>query len=188
MNTLRSQALTYEGPLLPLLHYGIPFTKREEFEAAWPHILKLKSKGAPIILRRGSSFWLDGASQGVCIHTPPAGTKPLHSPELNLSRLETTNYIELVVDGNIVDLNRISLPPETPIIDERFKTAPTTSRAKKRKAAKTMHSEVEGKWKINPDQSSAMLRSPLMPIDDRQILLCRSKGIGMCAMQVGRFF
>jgi hypothetical protein len=27
----------------------------------------------------------------------------------------------LIVDGEIVDLNRISLPPDTPIIDERFK-------------------------------------------------------------------
>jgi hypothetical protein len=26
-----------------------------------------------------------------------------------------------VVDGEIVDLNRIPLPPDTPIIDERFK-------------------------------------------------------------------
>jgi hypothetical protein len=32
-----------------------------------------------------------------------------------------TTYIELAVDGNIVDLNRIPLPPDTPIIDERFK-------------------------------------------------------------------
>ena len=34
-----------------------------------------------------------------------------------------TTYIELVVDGEIVDLNRIPLPPDTPIIDERFKDA-----------------------------------------------------------------
>jgi hypothetical protein len=32
-----------------------------------------------------------------------------------------STYIELVVDGNIVDLNRISLPADTPVIDERFK-------------------------------------------------------------------
>lgn len=31
-----------------------------------------------------------------------------------------TTYIELVVDGLVVDLNRIQLPPDTPIIDERF--------------------------------------------------------------------
>jgi hypothetical protein len=32
-----------------------------------------------------------------------------------------TIFIELVVDGKIVDLNRIPLPRDTPIIDERFK-------------------------------------------------------------------
>jgi hypothetical protein len=31
-----------------------------------------------------------------------------------------TTYIELVVDGQIVDLNRIGLPADTPIIDQRF--------------------------------------------------------------------
>jgi hypothetical protein len=29
--------------------------------------------------------------------------------------------IELVVDGDIVNLNRIPLPEDTPIVDERFK-------------------------------------------------------------------
>jgi hypothetical protein len=32
-----------------------------------------------------------------------------------------TTYIELVVDGDIVDLNRIPLSEDTPLIDERFK-------------------------------------------------------------------
>ena len=36
---------------------------------------------------------------------------------------EQTIYIELIVDGNIVDLNRFPLPADTPIIDERFKDA-----------------------------------------------------------------
>ena len=34
-----------------------------------------------------------------------------------------TTFIELVVDGDVVDLNRIPLPPDTPIIDERFESA-----------------------------------------------------------------
>ena len=37
------------------------------------------------------------------------------------STLGKRDFIELVVDGNIVDLNRIPLPADTPIIDERFK-------------------------------------------------------------------
>lgn len=36
-----------------------------------------------------------------------------------------TTYMELAVDGNIVDLNRIVLPADTPIIDERFKDGQT---------------------------------------------------------------
>ena len=46
------QARTLEGPLRPLLNYAIPFTKREEFESAWPHLLKVKSPGAPIVCAR----------------------------------------------------------------------------------------------------------------------------------------
>jgi len=30
-------------------------------------------------------------------------------------------FIELVVDGDIVDSNRIPLPADAPIVDERFK-------------------------------------------------------------------
>ena len=30
------------------------------------------------------------------------------------------NYVELIVDRRIVDLNRIPLPADTPIIDKRF--------------------------------------------------------------------
>ena len=61
-----------------MLHHAIAFTKRDEFESAWPHLLKVKSKGAPIVLRRGPSFWLgDKAAAGVCVHTPPAGEAPI---------------------------------------------------------------------------------------------------------------
>jgi hypothetical protein len=109
LDGLRKQSRTFEGPVQPLLHYAIPFTKRESFEAAWPHLLKVKSKGTSIVLRRAPSFWLGGDSNaGVCVHTPPKGEAG-------------TTYIELIVDGQIVDLNRIRLPADTLIIDERFK-------------------------------------------------------------------
>jgi hypothetical protein len=103
----------------PLVHYGMKFTTREEFEAAWPHLLKVKGQGAPIILRRGPSHWLCGAWHGVCVHTPAVGKKPLSAQELKKAPWKATNYIELIVDGEIVDLNRIALPSETPILDER---------------------------------------------------------------------
>ena len=121
LEPLRTQSRTLEGPMDPLLHYAIPFTTRDEFEASWPHLLKIKSKGAPIVLRRGPSFWLKGKSHGVCIHTPPKVQAPIVDGKDAKGNWEQTIYIELIVDGEIIDLNRIQLPPDTPIIDERFK-------------------------------------------------------------------
>jgi hypothetical protein len=124
---LRKQSRTLEGPLVLLLHHAIPFTDREQFEASWPHLLKVKSPGAPLVLRRGRSFWLgDESKAGVCIHTPPAGEAPIADAKQAGGRWERTVYIELIVDGDIVNLNRIPLPPDTPIIDERFKTGKAT--------------------------------------------------------------
>jgi hypothetical protein len=118
---LRKQARTLEGPLILLLHYAIPFSDRDALESAWPHLLKVKSPGAPIVLRRAPNFFLGkDAVAGVCIHTPPEGDKPLSGKEAG-DQWHKTIYIELVVDGQIVDLNRLALPPDTPIIDERFK-------------------------------------------------------------------
>jgi hypothetical protein len=123
---LRKQSRTLEGPLAPLPHYAISFTNREAFEAAWPHLLKVKSQGAPIVLRRGPSFWLGNESKaGVCIHTPPEGEAAIPDARKAGGRWEKPIYIELIVDGEIVDLNRIRLPPDTPIIDERFKDGKT---------------------------------------------------------------
>ena len=116
------------------VHFGIRFTTREECEAAWPHLLKVKTNGAPIILRRGPSFWLGGTSHGVCVHQQPAiwrvgggnlpvGKTPRDMKLLSAEELKgkTTSYLELFVDGTIVDLNRISLPKDSPIIDKQVK-------------------------------------------------------------------
>ena len=125
LEALRKQARTLEGPLMPLLHYAITFSDRDAFESAWPHFLQVKSAGAPIVLRRGASFWLrDGAKSGICVHTPPDGQAPITDPKKIAGRWEQTIYLELIVDGQIVDLNRIALPRDTPIIDERFEEKP----------------------------------------------------------------
>jgi hypothetical protein len=107
---LREQSQTLVGPLEPLVHYAIPF-------------LKVKTPGAPIVLRRGPSLGFDGDKwkAGVCIHTPPEGEAPIADATKAGGRREQTIYIDLIVDGDIVDLNRIPLPPDTPIVDERFK-------------------------------------------------------------------
>jgi len=129
LEPLRKQSRTLEGPMFAHRHYQIPFTKREEFESAWPHLLKVKSKGAPIILVRGpKTDFMEIKPAGVLIHSPPAQTDKRANPEAPLPGQEYvratwmwTTFIELVVDGEIVDLNRIPLPADTPIIDERFK-------------------------------------------------------------------
>jgi len=51
---LRHRAKTfYVGTGAQETVYQIPFSSREEFESAWPHLLSLKSKGAPIVLQPG---------------------------------------------------------------------------------------------------------------------------------------
>ena len=121
LEALRKQARSLEGPLIPQLHYQIPFTKREEFEDAWPHLLKVKSKGARVILVRSPYTILGRIDAGVFIHCPPAGSERRKAPTGSASTEEDATFIELIVDGKIVDLNRIPLPADTPITDERFK-------------------------------------------------------------------
>ena len=127
LEPLRKQSRTLAGPLVEQLHYEIGFTEREDFEAAWPHLLRVKSKGAPVILVRTPATGVFDVKAGAIVHCPPAGTDrrvhpedPLHGDHDPRTRWMWTNYIELVVDGDVVDLNRIPLPADTPIIDERF--------------------------------------------------------------------
>lgn len=132
LEPLRGQSQTFVGPMLPQRAYAIRFTSREEFESAWPYILKVKSEGAPVILLRGPNFFLgDDADAGVVVHSPPAETNHRETPIAGATearmRWMYTNYIELVVDGKIVDLNRIPLPADTPIIDERFEDGESAS-------------------------------------------------------------
>jgi len=128
LEPLRKQARTLVGPTALYRHYAIRFTTREEFEAAWPHLLSVKAKGASLILRRGGNFFLGGANAGVVVHCPPfsqadkAGVPDFTGRTATAKELaHDAHSIELVVDGTIVDLNRIALPADTPISDERFK-------------------------------------------------------------------
>jgi hypothetical protein len=134
LEPLREKSSTMTGSLADLVFHSIPFTNRDEFEAAWPHLLKVRTKGAPIFLVRGEQWHIGKAKAGVLVHCPPGGVDPaepqLPKPEFAGSReawMYTTTFIELVVDGEIVDLNRIRLPAGTPIIDERFKDEDTKS-------------------------------------------------------------
>jgi hypothetical protein len=127
LEKLRDKARTYIGPEAQFEHHEISFTDRDEFESAWPHLLKVKSAGAPVILLRGPNTWLNKVEAGVRIHTPPGGVegkpeleRPLRGEANDPQHWMWTKYLELIVDGKIVDLNRIKLPENTPIIDRRF--------------------------------------------------------------------
>jgi hypothetical protein len=125
LDPFRKTSKTYVGPMMDHRHYLIPFTNREQFEMAWPHFVSVKSKGAPIILVRGpKTDFMEIKPAGVLIHSPPAGSKQPEEPVPGQQRVRSTwmntTFIELVVDGNIVDLNRLELPKDTPIVDERF--------------------------------------------------------------------
>ena len=86
--------------------------------------------------RAGPNFFLEkGSPAGVVIHSPPEGQpdnpatpdEAIPVRDVSQARINTT-YIELVVDGEIVDLNRIPLPADTPIIDKRFEERAGASR------------------------------------------------------------
>ncbi|TWU02496.1 hypothetical protein [Stieleria varia] len=139
LEPLRKQSRTLVGPTLEAQHFAMRFKTREEFEAAWPFILKVKSEGAPIFLVQSPNFFLGKDHAGVVVHCPPKGQwdnpktpeAPIEGyPAESRSRWQWTNYIELVVDGQIIDLNRIQLPANTPIVDERFKAEKTNEDAK----------------------------------------------------------
>ncbi len=128
LEPLRKQSRTLVGPQMAYQHFAVRFKARDEFESAWPHLLKVKSKGAPIFLVRGPNFFLGKGQAGVVIHCPPKGQwdnpntpeGPIKNATNPRTRWLNTNYIELMVDGKIVDLNRIPFPADTPIVDERF--------------------------------------------------------------------
>jgi hypothetical protein len=105
LEPLRKQARTLVGPMVATEHYEIPFTKREEFESAWPHLLKVKSKGAPIILVRAPKTDFMGIKPaGILIHSPSPGQRdnpatpeaPIPAQTNVRVRWMNTTYIELL--------------------------------------------------------------------------------------------
>src|SRR5580658_9081732 len=94
LEPLRNQSRTLVGPMVEYRWFAIRFTKREEFEAAWPYILKVRAKGAPISLVRAPNFFLgEQYKAGVVIHCPPLprqGSPP--APEAPIAGI--TNPVE----------------------------------------------------------------------------------------------
>ena len=118
LEPLRQQAVSGRGGTFMSPFHEIKFSKddRETFEATWPHMLSLKSEGTTLILIDGNHYYqnTDDVVAGVRISPPMDGAK---------SGLLSQTRITLMVDGNVIDLNRIKLPPNTPIEDARFKNA-----------------------------------------------------------------
>jgi len=146
LEPLRKQSKTMVGGVAMLSRHEIRFSSREQFEAAWPHLLRIKSSGAPIVLFRGPS------KQSGCevrIHCPPLGSAKTHAPVKPIVSAKDTRtrwlhatYIELYVDGRIVDLNRIELPSETPVVDKRFSKRESPSRSQSQIEASSASPEV----------------------------------------------
>jgi hypothetical protein len=72
----------------------------------WPDYIKSESGGLPKYVVNENGKWAPYDSRG--------GKD--FSRKMRRARID----IELIVDGEIVDLNRIPLPADTPIIDKRF--------------------------------------------------------------------
>jgi hypothetical protein len=129
LEPLRNQARSATGGLVNQTFYEIPFTDRDQFEAAWPHLLSLKTNGSPLVLRpSGHDLLSSPMKAGVRVFEALPSSKnnkyagkPIPGVTHLGERWLYTTYIELIVDGEIVDLNRIALPnEETPIVDQRF--------------------------------------------------------------------
>lgn len=139
LEPLREKSRTIEGPLGGFLHYEIPFTDRDAFESAWSHLLKVRSPESRIVLIR-SPYEGTGATKGssmkagVLISSYPfAGSTAVQAtadaPAKDSEPKSTnTTTVVLVVDGEVVNLNRIPLPPNTYIEDQRFNDSGITKR------------------------------------------------------------
>jgi hypothetical protein len=134
LEPLRAKSRTIEGPLGGYLTYEIPFSERDAFEASWPHLLKVQGPECSIVLVR-SPYTAKGVAKGhsmksgVVFRSWPLSTRTSASPTGEEFRKVAPRHrtaIVLIVDGKIVDLNRISLPKDCTIQDERFKVSGTT--------------------------------------------------------------
>ncbi len=124
LEPLRKQAKSYTHLDSNRTFHEVQFKNREEFEAAWPHLLTVKDAKAPIFLSRSPAKFFGPIESGVRVWTALKASKPVESPLAGAKDERTrwmyATHIELIVDGKIVDLNRIKLPADTLIVDERF--------------------------------------------------------------------
>ena len=143
LEPLRKQAWTWSHGRI---HEGrahnsfeITFKSREQFEAMWPHLLKLRPKNVPLTFREGPlvMFWdtrpAKNKTAGIRILTwspaqrgkPAKPVKPVQTefaktPGVFMAQC-TIYAIEIVVDGKVLDFKKIPLPSDVKVIDKRGK-------------------------------------------------------------------
>jgi len=126
LEPLRQQSQTTTIGLASVLRHEIRFNNREQLEAAWPYLLQIRSKGAPIVLFKGTGeMHLQSPSSSDASYRSPVNQNA--NARVARRRWLNATYIELHVDGRIVDLNRIKLPADAPIVDKRFRKLPKNS-------------------------------------------------------------
>ena len=116
---LRAQASSeFRNAKHATVFHKIPFSERGSFEASWPGFLDLmKRKHFKLILVSKRTGMADRFI-GVAVLCP---LQEVDVPnEQEVPEFGKT-VVYLFVDGDVIDLNRIQLPADTPIIDERFK-------------------------------------------------------------------
>lgn len=147
----RERAETWTGPILPKgplaetkTFYKIPFSQKDDFEKVWPALLKVKSDGAPLTLRSTTEGSAAVRVRGWVTPNRQAG-----------------HAIELHVDGEVIDLNRIRLPADTPVIDERRLPSPQSQPSTQPfgEHVRADEGDDEGQWGPGVDGVQCRLRA-----------------------------
>ena len=107
LEEFRSLGWTASGPHGNTQQHYIRFESREQFERAWPALLRAKPRNENDSIRLVWNIQNAPVEAHVCISEHPFETDGIPA-------------LVLAVDGEIVDLNRIPLPGGVTIIDERF--------------------------------------------------------------------
>ena len=85
-----------------------------------PENTAAKAPASPAKTRSAGTEPPSAPTRAAAVQPPAAAAPPATERKTPPAGPSTGIRIVLVVDGNIVDLNRIRLPADTPIIDEQF--------------------------------------------------------------------
>lgn len=118
LEPLRNQSRSLEGGFYPIRFHEISFKDSSEFKRYWPTLLSLKSSKTSITLLKSPDPVFGNLKAGVRIKCVPLND--LKAKEESVVKPKDKVWIELIVDGEIIDLNKVPLPGDAPIYDKRF--------------------------------------------------------------------